>query len=324
MKTTAAYALAATAALLTGCFKEVSRRTDYVLKPLVQELSVDPAQPLEGARAYAFAADTAFYAPASYEDALAGILTRKDDPSVRIAEPVAAAEPYALDGTVGWLHMPLSGASRAVVLVDPTHRLYAYTQQALAENLPQLYVSVAFKPWKEGFSYQDGAWSFYNRFYTPPTYLACTVEARVQREEEGPEAAVPSLKAYAYAVDTTQWGIASYEDALAGRITSKSDPEQTRSQPNFQAYEDKTSGRYVMEVSAATLLVVVIDRTDRLYAYTQQSVDLEGAPAAFPPVVFRPWRRLWIDTDRTDGWVLVDDRYAPQTPSVASPHTLRR
>lgn len=62
--------------LFAGCFKEVSYRTDYVLKPLVQENSGDVAQLLpEGkAQAFAHAADTVFWEVASYEDALPGSL----------------------------------------------------------------------------------------------------------------------------------------------------------------------------------------------------------------------------------------------------------
>lgn len=75
--------------LFAGCFKEVSYRTDYVLKPLVQENSGDVAQLLpEGkAQAFAHAADTVFWEVASYEDALAGIITRRDNPSEKQTVP---------------------------------------------------------------------------------------------------------------------------------------------------------------------------------------------------------------------------------------------
>ena len=48
----------AAAALLTGCFKDVSTTTNYVIKPLVQDLSGDPYLALDGVKAYAFDADT--------------------------------------------------------------------------------------------------------------------------------------------------------------------------------------------------------------------------------------------------------------------------
>ena len=81
------------AALLTGCFKDVSTTTNYVIKPLVQDLSGDPYLALEGVKAYAFAADTAFYTVASYADALEGVASLKGNPSERLS-PFVTAVPY--------------------------------------------------------------------------------------------------------------------------------------------------------------------------------------------------------------------------------------
>ena len=46
-----------------------------------------------------------------------------------------------------------------------------------------------------------------------------------------------------------------------------------------------------MEVSSPTLMVVVVDQTNEVYAYSKQEVDLDGEPVTFP-IVFRTWRRL--------------------------------
>ena len=207
---------------------------------------------------------------ASYEDALNGVIARKDDLSDRIASPVAAAEPCVREGTVGWGQMPLSAETQMVVAVDPVNRVYAYTQQELDVNLPNLYVSLIFKPWK-GFSYKEGNWSFYNEFYAPPVYLDCLIDPSVQLAEGGETSEIANVKAYAYAADT---------------------------------------GLYKMEVSSSTLMVVVVDRTNRLYAYSKQVVDLEGETVTLP-VVFRPWRATWIYVE--DGWRFVDASRAPET-----------
>ena len=212
--------LLAAAALLAGCFKDVSYKTNYVLKPLAQAQTVDPVEPFEGLKAYAFDADTAFYTVASYEDALNGVIARKDDLSDRIASPVAAAEPCVREGTVGWVQMPLSAETQMVVAVDPVNRVYAYTQQELDVNLPNLYVSLIFKPWK-GFSYKEGNWSFYNEFYAPPVYLDCLIDPSVQLAEGGETSEIANVKAYAYAADTTAFYIASYDDAVSGKLTAK-------------------------------------------------------------------------------------------------------
>lgn len=208
--------LLAAAALLAGCFKDVSYKTNYVLKPLAQAQTVDPVEPFEGLKAYAFDADTAFYTVASYEDALNGVIARKDDLSDRIASPVAAAEPCVREGTVGWVQMPLSAETQMVVAVDPVNRVYAYTQQELDVNLPNLYVSLIFKPWK-GFSYKEGNWSFYNEFYAPPVYLDCLIDPSVQLAEGGETSEIANVKAYAYAADTTAFYIASYDDGRVGQ-----------------------------------------------------------------------------------------------------------
>ena len=81
----------AAAALLTGCFKDVSTTTNYVIKPLVQDLSGDPYLALDGVKAYAFDADTTLYTVASYADALEGVASLKGRPSSRPG-PTSAKE----------------------------------------------------------------------------------------------------------------------------------------------------------------------------------------------------------------------------------------
>lgn len=294
--------------LFAGCFKEVSYRTDYVLKPLVQENSGDVAQLLpEGkAQAFAHAADTVFWEVASYEDALAGIITRRDNPTEKQTVPLVTAEPYQQEGIAGWLSMRIDKPSVMVVAVDTEHRIYGYTQQEIAENFPKLYVSVVFKPWKEGTEYKDGNWIFRNQFYVPPTYLDCYIAPSVQAEEGGETTEPSKLKAYAYAVDTTAWRIASYVDAAACVITSKNDPSQTRSNPNFTASKEE-SGDYGMEVSSSTLMVVVVDQTNEVYAYSKQEVDLDGEPVTFP-IVFRTWRPEYLYVE--EGWRVVNEKNA--------------
>lgn len=304
--------LAGTVFLAAGCFKDTSIRTNYILKPLVQNLSTDPYEPLEGVKAYAFDADTSIYTVASYEDALNGVITVKGRPSDRVTSPVAMSEPYAQDGTTGWIRLSLTLPTQMILAVDPTHRLYAYTQQEVEVNLPNLYVSLPFKTWKEGNSYKDGNWSYYNEYYTPPVYRDCYVDAKVQLTEGGETTSISKMDVYAYAADTTAWYIASYDDAVSGKITSKADTTDTRTIPSFQGYADGDTGLYKLSVSSENLMVVVADRSDRLYAYTQQQVDLtQTDPLTFPALIFRPWRSVWHDATDTNGWLVVNPTYAP-------------
>ncbi len=300
-----------------GCFKGTSIRTNYVIKPLSQTLSTDPYEPFEGLKAYAFSADTNLYTVASYEDALNGVISLKSRPSEQITTPVATSEPYAQEGTTGWVKLSLSSPTQMIVAVDPVHRLYAYTQQEVEVNLPNLYVTLPFKIWKEGTSYKDGNWSFYNEFYAPPVSRECYVDAKFQLLEGAEPTQISKMEVYAYAADTTAWYIASYDDAVSGKITSKTDPTDTRTIPSFQGYADGTTGLYRMTVSSENLMLVVADRSDRMYAYTQQTVDLSQKDAlTFPALIFRPWRGVWIDTTDTNGWAVVNPTYEPAKPTT--------
>ena len=129
--------------------------------------------------------------------------------------------------------------------------------------------------------------------------------------------------AYAFAADTTAWYIASYDDAVAGKITSKDDDSFTRSNPNFTAYKEESSALYKMQVSTPTLMVVVVDRVNRLYAYTKKEVDLEGASPTFP-VLFRPWIQQWIDDEEPNGWIVVNPELDPDKDSNTQTQARRR
>ena len=152
-----------------------------------------------------------------------------------------------------------------------------------------------------------------------PEELSLTLAAG--DEDEAPASAV-SVGA-AFAADTAAWYIASYDDAVAGKITSKDDDSFTRSNPNFTAYKEEGSSLYKMLVSTGTLMVVVVDRVDRLYAYTKKEVDLEGAPPTFS-VLFRPWVQQWIDTEEPDGWVVVNPALDPDPDKDSQTQPRRR
>lgn len=307
-----------TAALLlccTGCFEKVSRSTDYVLRPLVQLTSGSLAEPLDGVVAYAFDADTAAWTVASYDDALQGILTAKERPTEQLATPIAEALPCETEGMEGRLVMTLPARPVMVLAVDTEHRLYAYTQQPLVEGLGSLYVDLTFKPWREATSYSE-RWSFYNPFYTPAPKLECLLRIDAQRLDGADPEPIASVKGYAFAADTAEWRIASYDDAVAGILTSKRDTTVTRDNPEFNAYETNEADTYRLTVDRPNLFVVAVDRTHRRYAYVQRTVDLtEEGPLRFG-VTFRLWRTAWI-SEEEGGWRVVDPEQAPaeETPA---------
>ncbi len=316
----------AVAALFTGCFKKVSNKTDYILKPRVQQSQGDVVAPLSDLQCYAYDADTALWTVASYEDALAGVISSRTS-SDKQTVPYAVGEPEQMDSIGTVLKMSLDGPRFMIVAIDTKDRLYAYTGQTLAPNLLALYVSLTFRPFQEKSNYIENGWKFFNDFYVAPTVLNCYVEPQIQSEEGGePQTPTGKITVYAFLADTTAWQITSYDDARGHIITSKNNPTQQRTQYDFMASEQsdaELTGLYGMEVSSSdasvTLLIVAVDTDDRLYAYSQQSIDdMKGAPVYFPPVVFRPWQTGIRLTEEEGGWRVVDDYYASESPEPAN------
>ncbi len=79
----------------------------------------------------------------------------------------------------------------------------------------------------------------------------------------------------------------------------------------FSAYEDKETGLYKMEVSSSTLMVVVVDQTNEVYAYSKQEVDLDGEPVT--PAGGLPSVACDVDLRRGRLALVVDASRAPET-----------
>lgn len=161
MKRTILYAAAL---LLGGCFKHVGYDTDVILKSWVQPESASELKPAQGVVAYAFEADTVTWTVASYEDAMNGVLTRKGSGETGVS-PVRGEVCRVDSVDMDLLLMRVGGTPVVVVAVDTENRLYGYRQQELGENLPQLFTSVIFRPWKRMRKYVDGTWRMFNDFY---------------------------------------------------------------------------------------------------------------------------------------------------------------
>lgn len=301
--------------LLAGCSKDFSYDTTYVIKPLSQLLPHRAYLPLEGVQAFTYPVDTLLWGVASYEDALSGVITLKTDPTQKMTTPEATSTPYQeIEGTIGWIQLPTSAPMQMIVAVDPDSKVYAYTQREQVVDLPRVVAVLRFMKWKEGFSYKDGPWSFYNKFYTPASKVVCSILPRIQATEGGAEEPITTasrIKAYAYAVDTTEWRLASYTDASNGLITSKSDPKQTISSPDYSAYYDTPTQHWNLSATISPLMVVVVDTQTKRYAYSQQQFPIPGDPVTFNPVVFRTWTGPGVVVEQ--GWTQVNEGLMPKT-----------
>ena len=311
------------ALFFTGCFRSVSYDTEYVLKPWVQTYNQGAVTSQPGVLAYAFTADTADWAPASYDDAAAGILTSRSDPSQRLTEPYATGVSFGevdtVPDAVNWQKMRLKISSAMILAVDTESKLYAYTRQQLYENLSPLYISITFQPWRPFVRYSYGGWTYVNDFYNPdaPRKMLYTLKPNVQPTETDKAEPLAGAKVYAYAVDTARWRIASYADAAAGIITSKENAAERLETPTYTASpsSDSPAGAewWSMVVTDDTLMVVTVDPLNKLYAYARQTVSPNAAPGV-GTVTFCPWRPARIYTD--GAWRMVNEFYVPETPET--------
>lgn len=309
------------ALFFTGCFRSVSYDTQYVLKPWVQAYNQGTVTSQPGVLLYAYAADTTDWAVASYDDATAGILTSRSNPSQKLTEPYATGVSFGevdtVPDAVNWRKMRLKLSSAMVVAVDTEHKLYAYTRQQLYENLSPLYISVTFQPWRAFERYTNGNWTYVNDFYDPdvPTKMLFTLKPNVQQTEADKAEPLFGAEVYAYAVDTVRWRIASYADALAGVITSKENAAQKLETPTYRATEssDSPAGAewWDLVVTDDTLMVVTVDPVNRLYAYSRQTLSPTSRPGE-AAITFCPWKAAAIYTD--GAWRMVNEFYVPDTP----------
>ena len=123
------------------------------------------------------------------------------------------------------------------------------------------------------------------------------------------------ITAYAVYADTTHWTVASYDDALAMRVTEKEsgrafDGGVAAAEPFV---EPEAGGRYAVEMilSPATVMLVVVDTDLKIYGYREQTLP-EGLKSVFESVVFytsRNARRY-----KAGQWMMCNDFYVAPEP----------
>lgn len=126
------------------------------------------------------------------------------------------------------------------------------------------------------------------------------------------------IEAFAYYVDTTRWTVASYDDAVAGRITDKQTGE-VRTQPDAVAepFENEALEGWFcvsMPFGRERMMVTVVDPVLRLYGYREQ-VREEGLTSIYESVTFYPHRNA--RHYKAGQWQMFNDFYN-ETPDDES------
>ncbi len=146
-------------------------------------------------------------------------------------------------------------------------------------------------------------------FKSVVTYTRYTAAIYNQTTESGPYARAQQIDSYAYYVDTTEWRVASYEDAVDRIITNKSTGEQ-RSVPDvLGAFNSSKEYSMSMILQQELSMIVVVNPELKLYAY--RSYEL---PVNLESVATKLYMCSWRRTYASSGWIVVNDFYVEETP----------
>lgn len=137
----------------------------------------------------------------------------------------------------------------------------------------------------------------------------------IQLTRESQRELTPDVKAYAYYGDTTSWRVASWQDALIGKLTSKTDETQTRL-PDFTAEPDEV-GKLVLGPIVQKDFIVLVCHTDpdaaadvEMYAW-RNAETTENLSLINVSMMFKPWRTetRWVESR----WAFIS-KYPPEAP----------
>ena len=156
---------------LTGCFKKVGFNTTIVLYPKVQAESNGAFDIAEGVTAYAYYVSDKDWQVASYEDAVAKVITNAKSGETK-SDPAAESTSYADEGdeadAMGRLKIRTTKQHVMLVAIYPAAEMWAYRHYEAGENLPTTTMKFHFRPWKTD-GYVDSDWTFNRKVQpTPP------------------------------------------------------------------------------------------------------------------------------------------------------------
>lgn len=131
----------------------------------VQDQEGGTTQPLTGVKGYAYAGlNPSEWLPASYEDAVKGILTKTGTETT--SQNGVSGRPFTDQQHSNWLGFQTAAAQTLVLAVDTEHRIYGYAVVNIdADNLPAVY-EIVFQPWQQNEEYMSGDWIMVNEPYT--------------------------------------------------------------------------------------------------------------------------------------------------------------
>ena len=153
-----------------------------------------------------------------------------------------------------------------------------------------------------------GALFMHSCFKDVVTYTDYNIAVYDQSVADGQIVPSPAVETYAYYVDTTEWSILSYDDAVAHRITNKTTGAVLTEPDALGTFDSALPYPASVRLEQPTSMLVVVNPTLRLYAYRKYVL-----PENLAEINAKLYMAAWRPTHSSSGWTVVNDFYAPPT-----------
>lgn len=234
--------------------------------------------------------DTLQYRLASYEDALAGRLTRLDD------ETTVQGEQGQVSDTTAVVFSNLNQSSAIVWIVQPDAKMYAWRQVDLVDGGLPLELKLFFRS-QHTSNYIENKWNVVFREITVPVRL-------LSDNTPGTDTLYTAdWKPFYHAGDTTKFELASYDKALAGKLT----PVGGGTDVEGTAAEVLDTTRVVFPHATGKVIQWIVQPTTNMYAWRQIDLKDIALPETEAPLVFHTWEKADYEDNK---WTVVVPREA--------------
>ena len=132
-------------------------------------------------------------------------------------------------------------------------------------------------------------------------YTVLGVAIYEQTEQDGPTPRAKDIISYAYYVDTVDWRIASWEDALVGRITNKTTGEVLSAPDVLGEFNSTADYQMTIELNQKISMVVAVNPEMRMYAYRKYEL-----PVNLDRVNAKLYMSSWKRSHTNSGWWVVN------------------
>lgn len=139
------------------------------------------------------------------------------------------------------------------------------------------------------------------------TYTDYNIAVYDQSASDGQITPSLEVETYAYYVDTTEWCIRSYDDAVARRITNKTTGTVLTEPDVLGTFDASLAYPASVRLEQPVSMLVVVNPTLRLYAYRKYEL-----PVNLASVDTKLYMASWRASHPSSGWRVVNDFYTTE------------